>query len=187
MTTKPKVFFAVPEINPRTLCFCQPVAFIISWAVAPSGRRSRVTTWDCLEVDFGWLSGEGAEGITTLAALARLVFDAVMILSPVSELNNSTPSLPRARSRPGAGPFMLRTKVKSSRCFQHRTDFCLTKLGCKNSSSSALRGFVQRKLVAIRWHGFSRENLLYRDKHITSPTCFLPRASAFVDFISLCW
>jgi len=34
-----------PEMKPRTLCFCQPVAATMSASVAPSGRRSSSRTW----------------------------------------------------------------------------------------------------------------------------------------------
>ena len=40
----PSFFPTVPDRNPRTLCGCQPVAFISSLAVAPPGRFSRSST-----------------------------------------------------------------------------------------------------------------------------------------------
>jgi len=43
-TGKPIFFETVPDKKPRTECGCQPVAFINSLAVAPSGRFSRSRT-----------------------------------------------------------------------------------------------------------------------------------------------
>ena len=34
-----------PAMNPRTVCFCQPIFFMISISVAPPSRCNIVTTW----------------------------------------------------------------------------------------------------------------------------------------------
>src|ERR1017187_5228041 len=38
-------FFIAPAMNPRTVCRCQPIVFMISEMVAPPFRRSMATTW----------------------------------------------------------------------------------------------------------------------------------------------
>src|SRR5258708_8474042 len=43
-TASPIFLPTVPDRKPRTECFCQPVAFINSFAVAPPGRLSRSRT-----------------------------------------------------------------------------------------------------------------------------------------------
>src|SRR5690349_9123881 len=44
LTVRPIFLPSAPEMNPRTLCFCQPVAFIISARVAPFLRWIRART-----------------------------------------------------------------------------------------------------------------------------------------------
>ena len=41
-------FFIAPAMNPRTVCFCHPIDFMISASVAPFLRRSMATTWAVL-------------------------------------------------------------------------------------------------------------------------------------------
>jgi hypothetical protein len=41
-------FFIVPAMNPRTVCFCQPIFSTISERVAPLFRWSIATTWAVL-------------------------------------------------------------------------------------------------------------------------------------------
>ena len=41
-------FFIAPAMNPRTVCFCQPMVSIISASVAPFFRCSIATTWAVL-------------------------------------------------------------------------------------------------------------------------------------------
>src|ERR1700736_2836499 len=48
VSEKPSFLFTVPARNPRTLCCCQSVAWIISSMLAPSGWLSRVSTRSCL-------------------------------------------------------------------------------------------------------------------------------------------
>jgi hypothetical protein len=48
LTLNPSFFASVPLMNPRTLCACQPVAFMISLRVAPSGRFSMSRTFALL-------------------------------------------------------------------------------------------------------------------------------------------
>src|SRR5713101_5486866 len=44
LTISPMFLPSAPLMNPRTLCFCQPVAFIISARVAPFLRWIRANT-----------------------------------------------------------------------------------------------------------------------------------------------
>ena len=41
-------FFIAPDMNPRTVCFCQPILSMISAKVAPFLRWSMATTWAVL-------------------------------------------------------------------------------------------------------------------------------------------
>src|ERR1700683_432693 len=55
-------FFIAPAMNPRTVCFCQPIFSVISAKVAPFFRWSMVTTWAVL------LPSRGALASCVLAA-----------------------------------------------------------------------------------------------------------------------
>jgi hypothetical protein len=47
--SSPSFFFSAPEISPRTVWRCQPMALAISSIVAHCGRCSRPITWACFE------------------------------------------------------------------------------------------------------------------------------------------
>src|ERR1700683_4835730 len=59
-------FFIAPAMNPRTVCFCQPIFSMISAKVAPFFRWSMVTTWAVL------LPSRGAVASCVLAPLLPL-------------------------------------------------------------------------------------------------------------------
>jgi hypothetical protein len=47
--SSPSFFFSAPEISPRTVWRCHPIALAISSIVAPSGRCSSLITRACFE------------------------------------------------------------------------------------------------------------------------------------------
>src|ERR1700687_1336490 len=59
-------FFIAPAMNPRTVCFCQPILSMISASVAPFLRCSIETTWAVL------LPSRGPAGSPVLAAVFAL-------------------------------------------------------------------------------------------------------------------
>jgi hypothetical protein len=65
-TASPIFLLRVPEMKPRMLCFCQPVALAISAIDAPALRRIRSSTMAFLENSRGTLA--------VLVALLRVVF-----------------------------------------------------------------------------------------------------------------
>src|SRR6202795_2059734 len=69
---KPSFLFTVPARNPRTLCCCQSVAWIISSMLAPSDWLSSVSTRSCLvtRTTFG-----SSAFLSALAAATRSAFD----------------------------------------------------------------------------------------------------------------
>src|ERR1017187_10140739 len=71
-------FFIAPAMNPRTVCFCQPMVFMISARVAPFFRCSMATTWAVLLPSrapsaFGFMAFLGALA-ACLAAFGALAF-----------------------------------------------------------------------------------------------------------------
>src|ERR1039457_3851137 len=67
-------FFIAPAMNPRTVCFCQPILAMISASVAPFFRCSMATTWAVL------LPSRGPALSSALAAFLALgAFFAVVV------------------------------------------------------------------------------------------------------------
>src|ERR1039457_1694028 len=64
-------FFIAPAMNPRTVCFCQPIVFMISAKVAPLLRWSMATTWAAFLDGVAFLAVLGL-GLPPLAALWAL-------------------------------------------------------------------------------------------------------------------
>src|ERR1700726_1971810 len=72
VSEKPSFLFTVPARNPRTLCCCQSVAWIISSMLAPSDWLSKVSTRSCL-VTRSTFGSSAFLGV--LAAATRSAFD----------------------------------------------------------------------------------------------------------------
>ncbi len=53
VTSSPSFFLSAPDIAPRTVCDCQPVAVMISAMVAPSGARNMAMRVACLVSESG--------------------------------------------------------------------------------------------------------------------------------------
>ena len=66
-------FFIAPAMNPRTVCFCQPIVFMISVRVAPFLRWSMETTWAVLVPSRGPSALGFADFLGDLAALLAWV------------------------------------------------------------------------------------------------------------------
>jgi hypothetical protein len=71
-TLRPSFFFRAPEMAPRTVCFCQPVAAATCSTVAPSGRLSSSISLACLVParGVGFSVGAALAGLAGLAAFA---------------------------------------------------------------------------------------------------------------------
>src|ERR1019366_180954 len=75
-------FFIAPAMNPRTVCFCQPILSMISASVAPFFRWSMATTWAVLLPSRGpALSGALAAFLAWGALLAGVVFLVALALA----------------------------------------------------------------------------------------------------------
>src|ERR1035438_2814851 len=71
-------------MNPRTVCFCQPILSMISASVAPFFRWSMATTWAVLLPSRGALALACAGLAAFLLALASFFGAAVLALPPLA-------------------------------------------------------------------------------------------------------
>ena len=70
-------FFIAPAMNPRTVCFCQPILSMISASVAPFFRWSIATTWAVLLPSRGAVASRAFAAVLLLGAF----FGAVIFLA----------------------------------------------------------------------------------------------------------
>src|SRR5919106_581364 len=73
-TVRPSFFLSAPEMAPRIVWCCQPVAAAICSTVAPSGRLSISIIWACLVPVRGVGLSAGAALVTLALRLAALPF-----------------------------------------------------------------------------------------------------------------
>src|SRR5919106_1940605 len=71
-TVSPSFFLSAPEMAPRIVWCCQPVAAAICSTVAPSGRLSISIIWACLVParGVGFLPGPAFSGLVDFASAA---------------------------------------------------------------------------------------------------------------------
>src|SRR5689334_10200933 len=71
--TSPIFLRSVPDMKPRTLCACQPVAFMMTSHVAPSRSRARTVSAFVTRADAGTL-GAGVAPFACVLALGAAFF-----------------------------------------------------------------------------------------------------------------